>query len=130
MRFGTWNIERMGRGHKFADLYRDKPVPLTADVVETKVPRANQAFLPLPEFIVPTQAAHWDDLLWHRIVEALRGDPNKTASHSRLLDLPGFRGNVLGARNTRRALSSLILGEIVGAPRVERVSRRQYRLAE
>jgi hypothetical protein len=59
-----------------------------------------------------------------------RGEPNKTASYSRLLDLLGVRGNTLGARNTRRALSSLILGEFASAPRVERVSRGQYRLAD
>ena len=95
-----------------------------------KVPRANQTLLPLPEFVVPARASYWDDFLWHRIVEALRGEPNKTASYSRLLDLLGVRGNALGARNTRRALSSLILGEFASAPRVERVSRGQYQLAD
>ena len=95
-----------------------------------KAPRANRILLPLPEFIVPALATRWDDLVSHRIVEALRGEPNQTASYSRLLDLLGVRGNALGARNTRRAMSSLILGEIFGVPRVVRVSRGQYRLVE
>ena len=99
-------------------------------LVEMKVPRANRTLLSLPEFVVPARATHWGDLIWHRIVAALRGEPNQTASYSRLLDLLGVRGDAQDARNARRALSSLILGEIEGAPRVERVSRGQYRLVE
>ena len=38
MRIGTWNIERMGRGHKFADLYRDELLSLMADVVVVTEP--------------------------------------------------------------------------------------------
>ena len=38
MRIGTWNIERMGRGQKFADLYRDELLSLKADVLVVTEP--------------------------------------------------------------------------------------------
>ena len=38
MRIGTWNIERMGRGRKFADLYRDELLSLMADVAVVPEP--------------------------------------------------------------------------------------------
>ncbi len=93
-------------------------------------PRANRILLPLPEFTLPTRAASWDEVTWHRIVTALRGEPGKAASYARLLEMLGVTGDAQGARSVRKAVSSLILGAVPGAPRVERVARGQYRLVE
>jgi hypothetical protein len=95
-------------------------------VVEITVPRANHLTIALPPFEVATRKQG----VWVQVVEALRGEPELTASYSRILDLLGVRGDAHGAHLVRAALSDLISQSIVRAPKVERVARGRYRLVE
>jgi len=87
-------------------------------------PRANHLTIALPAFKVATRKQG----VWLQVVEALRAEPGQTATYSQILDLLGVRGDAQAAGLVRAALSDLISGSIARAPKVERISRGQYRL--
>jgi len=95
-------------------------------LVETEGPRANRPTVPLPPFTVVTR----NKRIWAEVVEALRGEPNQTATYGRLLDLLGVRGDAQGSHEVRSALSAMISGSVPLAPKVERLARGVYQLHE
>jgi hypothetical protein len=58
--------------------------------VEIAIPRANQILLQLSKLTLSTRVSSWAEVNWHRIVTALRGEPGKTATYARQLEMLGI----------------------------------------